>query len=48
MVATFCLETKGTQEYFYDREVFMKRFEEAYGSTAAQEVAAHIKPQMGR
>jgi len=46
MVATFCLETKGTQEYFYDRELFMSRFEEAYGSEGAREVYEHINPQM--
>jgi len=48
MIATFCLETKGTQEYFFDREIFMERFEGAYGSDAASEVAMHINPQMGR
>jgi adenosine kinase len=47
MVATFCLETKGTQEYFYDREQFMERFLQAYGQEAADEVAAHINPRMG-
>jgi len=47
MVATFCLETKGTQEYFYDREQFMERFEAAYGSVAAEDVARHINPRMG-
>lgn len=46
MVATFCIETKGTQEYRYDRELFMTRFEAAYGDGAAAEVAAHINPQM--
>ncbi len=47
MVATFCLETKGTQEYLFDREEFMSRFQEAYGTQAAEEVAAHIDPRMG-
>ncbi len=47
MVATFCLETKGTQEYFYDREQFMERFLVAYGQEAADEVARHINPRMG-
>ena len=47
MIATFCLETKGTQEYFFDREQFMQRFEEAYGAVAAKEVAHHINPRMG-
>jgi len=47
MVATFCLETKGTQEYLFDREQFMERFREAYGDLPADEVAAHINPRMG-
>ena len=47
MVATFCLETKGTQEYLFDREQFMERFREAYGDLSADEVAAHINPRMG-
>src|ERR1019366_8471203 len=47
MVATFCLETKGTQEYFFDRNQFMSRFETAYGAIAAQEVSEHINPRMG-
>lgn len=47
MVATFCLETKGTQEYLFDRDQFMSRFEIAYGVIAAQEVSEHINPRMG-
>ncbi len=47
MVATFCLETKGTQEYLFDRGQFMSRFEVAYGATAAKEVSEHINPRMG-
>ena len=47
MVATFCLETKGTQEYLFDREQFMQRFEVAYGAQSAAEVAEHIEPKMG-
>ena len=47
MVATFCLETKGTQEYLFDRNQFMSRFETAYGAIAAQEVSEHINPRMG-
>ena len=47
MVATFCLETKGTQEYLFDREQFMERFALAYGDAAADEVAHHINPRMG-
>ncbi len=47
LVATFCLETKGTQEYLFDRKQFMERFEGAYGEDAAREVAHHIDPRMG-
>jgi adenosine kinase len=47
MVATFCLETKGTQEYLFDRVQFMERFTDAYGAIAAEEVAHHINPRMG-
>ena len=47
MVATFCLETKGTQEYLFDRSQFMERFREGYGVAAADDVAAHINPRMG-
>ena len=47
MVATFCLETKGTQEYLFDRDQFMERFALAYGLDAANEVEHHINPQMG-
>lgn len=47
MVATFCLETKGTQEYLFDRNQFMSRFETAYGAVAAEEVSEHINPRMG-
>jgi adenosine kinase len=47
LIATFCLETKGTQEYTFDREEFMSRFQVAYGESAATEVAAHIEPRMG-
>ncbi len=47
MIATFCLETKGTQEYLFDREQFMERFELAYGTDASREIAAHINPRMG-
>ena len=47
LVATFCLETKGTQEYLFDRDQFMERFEAAYGAAAAQDVAHHIDPRMG-
>lgn len=36
MVATYCLETQGGQEYRFTREQFLARFEESYGSDARQ------------
>jgi len=47
MVATFCIETKGTQEYVFDKKTFMSRFEEAYGAQAANDVSEFINPVMG-
>ena len=47
MIATFCLETKGTQEYRFACNDFINRFLQAYGEVAAQEVAQHIDPRMG-
>ena len=40
MVATYCLETQGGQEYRFTREQFLARFEESYGSTSAQLLSA--------
>ena len=47
MVATFCIETKGTQEYVFNKKTFMSRFEEAYGAQAANDVSQFINPVMG-
>lgn len=38
MLATYCLETKGTQEYRFDKSQFLTRFESAYGTTARGEL----------
>lgn len=38
MVATYCLETQGGQEYRFTREQFLERFAESYGDSARQEV----------
>jgi adenosine kinase len=38
MVATYCLETQGGQEYRFSREQFMERFAESYGAASAQVV----------
>lgn len=48
MIATFCLETKGTQEYLFDKALFLARFSECYGAQATQEVAEFINPRMFR
>ena len=46
MLATFCIETKGTQEYRFDRDEFLTRFTTAYGAAAADEVAHQINPRL--
>jgi adenosine kinase len=42
MIATYVIETTGTQEYRFTREEFLARFLEAYGQDAAGEVAANL------
>ena len=42
MIATYVIETLGTQEYRFTNEEFVARFKEAYGEIAAGEIAAHI------
>jgi adenosine kinase len=42
MVATYVIETMGTQEYRFTNEEFVARFADAYGKAAADEVAAHL------
>ena len=42
MIATYVIETMGTQEYRFSKEEFVSRFQEAYGSAAAQEIASHL------
>ncbi len=46
MMATFCIETKGTQEYRFDRAEFITRFETAYGKSAADEIAKDLNPRL--
>ncbi|WP_040336719.1 PfkB family carbohydrate kinase [Candidatus Blastococcus massiliensis] len=41
-VATAAVEVVGTQEYDLPRESFLRRFAEAFGAEAADEVAAHL------
>jgi adenosine kinase len=38
MLATFVIETKGTQEYRFTKSEFIERFAQAYGKSAADEV----------
>lgn len=42
MLATYVIETKGTQEYRFTREEFLSRFREAFGDTAADDVSEHL------
>jgi adenosine kinase len=46
MLATYCLETKGTQEYRFTKADFLTRFAGAYGESAAAEIADFIKPNL--
>jgi adenosine kinase len=46
MLATYCLETVGTQEYRFDESDFMNRFAESYGADAAAEITSKIKPRL--
>jgi adenosine kinase len=41
MLATYVIETVGTQEYDLRGDVFLNRFETAYGADAATELRAH-------
>jgi adenosine kinase len=42
LVATYVIETMGTQEYRFTNEEFVARFSAAYGAEAAAEIAAHL------
>jgi len=43
MIATYVIETTGTQEYRFTPTEFVTRFAEAYGDAAASEIAAQLK-----
>jgi adenosine kinase len=43
MIATYVIETTGTQEYRFTPTEFVARFAEAYGDAAASEIAAQLK-----
>ena len=42
MIATYVIETTGTQEYRFTSAEFLARFQEAYGGAAAADIAAHL------
>jgi adenosine kinase len=42
MLATYCLETTGTQEYKFTKEDFLKRFRNTYGDGPADEISQHL------
>jgi adenosine kinase len=42
MLATYVIETMGTQEYSFTPNEFLDRFEDAYGEAARLEVATHL------
>ena len=43
MLATYVLETVGTQEYVVTRSAFLRRVEDAYGAAAAEEIAPLVR-----
>ena len=43
MLATYVVETVGTQEYEVSNGEFMTRFDEAYGPAAAGEIVGHLR-----
>ena len=42
LLATYVIETIGTQEYLLDKSEFVSRLDGAYGSECAQDVASHL------
>jgi adenosine kinase len=42
LLATYVIETVGTQEYRFSRDEFLGRFDQTYGASAAAEVAEHL------
>lgn len=43
MLATYVIETVGTQEYELSRRDFLDRFEAAYGAEATADITAHVR-----
>jgi adenosine kinase len=46
LLATYCLENKGTQEYRFDKAEFLGRLRDAYGQECAAEVEPHLNPRL--
>jgi len=42
LIATYVIETMGTQEYRFTSAEFLARFQDAYGAEAAAEIAPHL------
>ena len=42
LLATYVIETVGTQEYELEKSIFIDRFEAAYGQQAAAEITPHL------
>lgn len=42
LIATYVIETMGTQEYRFTSAQFLARFQDAYGAKAAAEIAPHL------
>jgi len=42
MIATYVIETTGTQEYKFTTSEFVQRFSQAYGASAAAEIEQHL------
>ena len=42
LLATYVIETVGTQEFELEKSVFLERFEAAYGKEAKAEVSPHL------
>jgi len=46
LLATYCIETKGTQEYRFTKPDFLQRFSETYGRDASAEIEPHLHPTL--
>ncbi len=46
LLATYCLETKGTQEYRFTESEFLDRFELTYGENARSRIVGKVRPHL--